>query len=136
EIRYYYGNPEPYDLEALFGTEVGDYTHYQKNMVRDANGQYSVSYVDMHGRTVATALAGVVPTSLQQMSSYRDSVQSDQLLTSTNNIVKGTSTEFNKTFFMPKSDSAFFHYSAAKQSLKLADCKGDTICYDCLYDLA
>ena len=27
-------------------------------MVQDANGQMSVSYTDMHGRTIATALAG------------------------------------------------------------------------------
>src|SRR5262249_31493930 len=58
QSRYYYGVPHQQELDALFGTEAGDASHYQKNMVRDANGQYSVSYVDMHGRTVATALAG------------------------------------------------------------------------------
>jgi hypothetical protein len=55
ETKYFYGKPDQQELDALFGTEVGEANHYQKNMVRDANGQYSVSYVDMSGRTIATA---------------------------------------------------------------------------------
>jgi hypothetical protein len=58
DTKYYYGSADQEDIDALFGSEAGNANHYFKNMVRDANGQYSVSYVDMHGRTVATALAG------------------------------------------------------------------------------
>src|SRR5690606_8652148 len=49
ETKYYYGTPDQAELDALFGTEAGDASHYFKNMIRDANGQYSVSYMDMHG---------------------------------------------------------------------------------------
>lgn len=65
--KYYYGNAAQEELDALFGTEVGNYTHYFKNMVQDANGQMSVSYVDMHGRTIATALAGEAPAGMQSL---------------------------------------------------------------------
>ncbi|WP_166437312.1 RHS repeat domain-containing protein [Niastella caeni] len=64
ETKYFYGTPAQVELDGLFGTEVGNYTHYYKNMVKDANGQMSVNYVDMHGRTIATALAGDPPTNL------------------------------------------------------------------------
>ncbi|WP_139169978.1 RHS repeat protein [Chitinophaga terrae (ex Kim and Jung 2007)] len=58
ETKYFYGTPSQNELDRLFGTEAGDASHYFKNAVRDANGQYSVTYLDMHGRTIATALAG------------------------------------------------------------------------------
>ncbi|HEV2481619.1 MAG TPA: hypothetical protein VGS79_18240, partial [Puia sp.] len=61
ETKYYYGSAAQEELDGLFGTEAGDLSHYFKNMVQDANGQMSVSYVDMHGRTIATALAGNAP---------------------------------------------------------------------------
>src|SRR5205085_5453668 len=110
----YYGTPDQSDLDALFGTEVGDATHYQKNMVRDPNGQYSVSYVDMHGRTVATSLAGPVPDSLQGLDSYRYTAQTENLLSATNNIINGTSIEYSKSILMTKDDTVTLHYSLGK----------------------
>jgi len=59
DTRYFYGSPTAQaELDRLFGNEVGDVSHYKKNMVVDANGQASVSYLDQEGRTVATALVG------------------------------------------------------------------------------
>lgn len=55
---YFYGQPEQEQLDRLFAAEAGYSQHYKKNMVRDANGQVSISYIDMQGRTVATSLAG------------------------------------------------------------------------------
>src|SRR5207244_1439585 len=121
ETKYYYSSPEQTDLDALFGTEAGDASHYQKNMVRDANGQYSVSYVDMHGRTVATALAGARPASLKQLDSYRESIQSEELLSATNNVLKGNTWESTKTLLVPKAGDHSFHYSLQTESLSLED---------------
>jgi len=135
ETKYYYFAARQNELDALFGTEVGDESHYQKNMVRDANGQYSVSYVDMHGRTIATALAGRPPATLDALSSFRDEVETQQLLSKTNNIVNGQSVEFSTSIFMTKEDDVLLHYSMAKQGLSLRDCKDNNICYSCLYDL-
>ncbi len=69
ETNYYYGKPTSTQLERLFGMEVGNSSHYLKNMVVDPNGQISVSYIDANGRTIATALAGNVPPNLAALPS-------------------------------------------------------------------
>ncbi|WP_205509787.1 LamG-like jellyroll fold domain-containing protein [Longitalea arenae] len=56
--KYYYGKPETWELDRLFGNDVGYANHYQKNMVVDPNGQISVSYINAAGKTIATALTG------------------------------------------------------------------------------
>jgi len=68
ESRFLYGNPNQLELNRLFGSEVGYAKHYQKNAVIDANGQVSVSYIDMTGKVVATALAGEAPQNLERLS--------------------------------------------------------------------
>lgn len=67
--NYYYGNPTNTELLRLFGSNVGDAKHYRKNVVVDANGQQSVSYVDQAGQTIATALSGTSPDKVQALSS-------------------------------------------------------------------
>jgi YD repeat-containing protein len=133
--RYYYGAPEQTELDALFGTEAGIASHYQKNMVRDANGQYSVSIVDMHGRTVATALAGVEPKTLTRLANYKQDSLVDKLLDATNNVLQGNQIEANKSIIVTKAGKHTFHYDLTPQSLQLKDCQNTTVCYDCLYDL-
>ena len=56
--EYYYLQPLQEELNRLFGYHVGNAKHYKKNLVVDANGQVSISYIDPQGRVVATALAG------------------------------------------------------------------------------
>ena len=58
--KYYYGSPSDMEIERLFGNEVGPVSFYQKNMVKDPNGQVSIQYLDKEGRTIATSLAGNV----------------------------------------------------------------------------
>jgi YD repeat-containing protein len=134
ETKYYYGSPEQTDLDALFGTEAGDASHYQKNMVRDANGQYSVSYVDMNGKTVATALAGVSPANLQQLNSFSNLTQTDNLLGS-NNIINGNTIQSTKSLLVTKAGPQTFTYKMASEALTIQDCDTNNICYDCLYNL-
>lgn len=64
ETKYYYEKPKPRDLQELFGSNVGNATHYQKTYTVDPNGQASVAYTDQAGRTIATALAGAAPGNL------------------------------------------------------------------------
>ncbi|HBG69518.1 MAG: hypothetical protein A2W93_00675 [Bacteroidetes bacterium GWF2_43_63] len=59
ETRYYYGTAPQVELDRLFGNNVGDALYYSKDMVRDANGQISVSYKDLQGRVVATGIAAL-----------------------------------------------------------------------------
>ena len=62
EMKYYYSQPSSsFELNRLFGYHVGNPNHYKKNTVIDPNGQISVSYMDVQGRTIATALAGDNP---------------------------------------------------------------------------
>ena len=135
ETKYYYGTPEQSDIDALFGTEAGYASHYQKNVVRDANGQYSVSYVDMHGRTVATALAGESPAGMQQLSNHSSTTRTDSLINSKNNLVKDNSIVSVKSLLVTKTGTHSFSYKLAADSLRLPDKNGDPVCYSCLYDL-
>ncbi len=137
ETRYYYGTPDQRELDALFGTEVGDYTHYTKNMVRDANGQYSVTYVDMKGKTIATALAGTPPDSikLDKLPSNNSSMRTDNLLTAQSAVIRDRTIESKKGLLVPMAGNHTFTYKLDPQSLQLEGASAATFCYDCLYDL-
>ncbi|MEP7197474.1 MAG: RHS repeat-associated core domain-containing protein, partial [Saprospiraceae bacterium] len=78
ESKYYYITPSNIDLQKLFGTEVGDPSHYKKNVIIDPNGQGSVSYIDLTGKTIATALLGVSPINVRSL----DPPNAQQTLTS------------------------------------------------------
>ncbi len=67
--RYFYGNATSEELIRLFGSNVGNATHYKKSLVVDPNGQVNVSYVDQAGRTIATALAGDKPANVTALES-------------------------------------------------------------------
>ncbi len=141
--RYYYGSAAKEELDALFGTEVGNYTHYFKNMVKDANGQMSVSYVDMHGRTVATALAGQSPNALQalaisdttQYKNQAGKMMTRNLLDKGSNVLKGNSIESINTILVPFSTLYNFNYRLMRDTLKLPTCSGGTVFYVCKFDL-
>ncbi|MES2430943.1 MAG: hypothetical protein V4556_08400 [Bacteroidota bacterium] len=144
ETKYFYGKPNQEELDALFGAEVGDANHYSKNMVQDANGQMSVSYVDMHGRTVATALAGNAPAVMDDISKNTvyypatDQLKND-IITSTNNIVNGNSIEAVNSILVSATTNYDFHYSLTPQIYSALSCTSDPInepvCFDCKYNL-
>lgn len=136
ETRYSYSiTPDQNELDALFGTEAGDHTHYFKNSVRDANGQYSVSYVDMHGRTIATALAGDAPAGLTALSSNVPLTITETLSDASTNYIDGMAMISHKSMLVEKAGSQHFIYSLSPQTLQLFDCNSNQVCYDCLYDL-
>jgi hypothetical protein len=58
ETKYQYSTPTQPELDKLFGTDAGDASHYQKTTMTDPNGQISLTYTNMLGKTVATALVG------------------------------------------------------------------------------
>ena len=137
ETKYFYGTPDQRELDALFGTEVGDHSHYFKTMVRDANGQYSVSYTDMHGRTIATALAGAPPDSirLDTLSSYKAQNITETLSDAGSNTVHDLVMESKKGLLVSVGGENLFQYKLDPASLQLPDCNNRAVCYDCLYDL-
>ncbi|MBL7734242.1 MAG: hypothetical protein JNL51_02200, partial [Chitinophagaceae bacterium] len=135
ETSYYYGSPDQNELDALFGTEVGDASHYSKTMVRDANGQFSVSYIDMRGRTIATALAGV-PTQAQldTLSSYTSGTITENLANPEGVVIKGLVMESKKSLLVAKPGNHVFDYQLTPESLAMEGCS-ESVCYDCAYDL-
>ncbi|MBL7946214.1 MAG: hypothetical protein JNN32_09095 [Flavobacteriales bacterium] len=80
ETSITYGMADQLQLDRLFGVEAGFDSYYQRTVTVDANGQSSVTYTDRAGRTVATALVGTPPTTLEQLDTYTD--QTPQSFTS------------------------------------------------------
>jgi RHS repeat-associated protein len=142
ETKYFYGKPSQPELDALFGTEVGDADHYSKNMVQDANGQRSVSYVDMHGRTIATALAGDPTDGIDSIINNTDyptlnppgSIRNN-LLTPTSNVIQGNSIISVNTFLAAANTACDIVYELNPAILQLTNCTNQPICFDCKYNL-
>ncbi len=143
ETKYYYGNAAQEELDGLFGTEVGNFSHYFKNMVKDANNQMSVSYVDMHGRTIATALAGDAPSGMQALTPDESNYPGQSgktlqrnLLDKGSNVARGNSIETINSILVPALTNYHFRYRLNPEALELTKCNSDQkICYDCMYDL-
>jgi RHS repeat-associated protein len=147
ETKYYYGGPKEEELHGLFGTEVGDVSHYSKNLVIDANGQASISYVDMHGRTIATALAGDAPACVEPLDKNNPANYPGQagteitsnLLNVNTNIVANDKIESVSSLLVPVNTLHTFTYSLAADKLQIENCPAQSppanLCYDCKYDL-
>ena len=145
ETKYYYGTPAQEDLDALFGIEAGYVSHYTKNMVSDANGQMSVSYVDKTGKTVATALAGNSPSNLEalNMSTYAPQLQNTltrDLLYRNNTIKPDGSIESISSLLVPVKANYQFKYNFNAESFSIGipelvngEVIYNSICYDCKY---
>ncbi|MCU0359442.1 MAG: hypothetical protein MUF75_01795 [Bacteroidia bacterium] len=142
--QYFYGAPEQIELDRLFGSEVGDASHYQKNMIIDPNGQVSITYLDLSGRTIATSLAGNAPTNLINLPSIppvgkltADMFNKNTAGKSENNIIgsDGESIEFRKSILVPTNNSAnTFTYNLGVEPFKLTNCPAN-MCFNCVYDL-
>lgn len=87
-IRYAYAKPLQPELNRLFGTEVGDRSHYSKNMVSDQNGQITVQYLDRKGRIIASAYAGPTPEGLVDLDGREQPVTITDTLTRGNHPAK------------------------------------------------
>ena len=94
--RTWYGSTNVVELKRLFGDNVGDVPQgYRKDMVRDANGQLSVTYYDKRGNTIATALAGDAPTALRKLNYTEETIQTPL---NDNNVKIGNSMISEHTF--------------------------------------
>ena len=140
ETKYYYGKPAQPEIDALFATEVGYASHYSKNMVQDANGQMSISYVDMHGRTIATSLAGDPTEGIDSIINTTDyplatGTVNNRLITPETNIINGNSIECVNSILVPATTVYNFRYIFYPPILSLLSCTNQEICFDCKYDL-
>jgi RHS repeat-associated protein len=134
DVRYFYGKPSKNELVRLFGTNVGHESHYQKNMVRDQNGQFSVSYVDAHGRTIATALAGTKPANVSQVPLQIGQGSAPLERNLLNNIIKDNSIVSSYTLLVTEAQTATLTYSVNDTTYREA-CMPANVCYSCYYDV-
>lgn len=142
DTKYFYGKPTQTELDRLFGTEAGNASHYLKNMVQDANGQISVSYLDAGGKTIATALAGVASPNTHSLPSNGPgaSVQVSNDLIQPGNFIRNpseNSLSASATFLAPVTGTYVFNYRVEPlvyQKLFGPD-KDSVICSNCYYDL-
>jgi RHS repeat-associated protein len=142
ETKYNYTTPDQTELIRLFGTNTGDYAHYKKTSVTDANGQVSISYQNAKGQVVATALAGSNPDNVSQLSSLQAAQENEiDLLSSqtTNysNEVTGITRENVLTRFIQVDDANSVHRFYYKMPIpQLSDfCFHEEKCMFGVYDL-
>ncbi|MCI5057298.1 MAG: hypothetical protein MRY83_14380, partial [Flavobacteriales bacterium] len=144
DFKRFYGKPDPIQLWRLFGSEVGDAAHYKKNVAVDANGNVTVAYIDMKGRTIATALAGDTVTALKELESATDAavnITSDLLAKdlngySSSNIVdqQQASINFYSELLVPTTGNYTFDYGLVVDTL-FDPCLVSNVCFNCVYDL-
>jgi RHS repeat-associated protein len=138
ETKYFYGKPSQYELDRIFGAEVGDMTHYLKNMVVDANKQVSVSYQNSEGKTIATALAGLAPENTEALTTATAPTNTvhDVLLTPSSFQINSakSSLEASSTFLVSSTGNYKFTYKFLPEQYKEVF-SGGTLCYNCSYDL-
>ncbi len=146
ETQYFYGQPLQKQLDRLFGSEAGYNRHYKKNLVVDANGQTSVSYLDNAGRVVATSLSGAAPSSLNAIASEASAeyTVTEDLFAKDANGVSQTNyinqefdaIVFNTEVLVPTPGNYDFDYSVtAPQLTEYCAANSLTLCFDCIYDL-
>ncbi|MGQ3012587.1 MAG: RHS repeat-associated core domain-containing protein [Flavobacteriales bacterium] len=149
ETQYIYGNPSQTELNRLFGTDAGYAEYYQKNMITDANGQVSITYTDLAGKTIATALAGRAPDGMDPLLGPNDDPLQDLGEDVTDDLLEITTQNPHGNQNLPGLDgmsytvNRFLMVSSTKQygisySLDAEDFSDDCIpdfCADCIYDL-
>jgi RHS repeat-associated protein len=134
ETKYYYGTPtSQFELDRLFGNEVGYFNQYKKNMVIDANGQTSVAYHDQSGRVVATALAGSAPLNLHEIDTKTPADTVTTSLTPLNNLSEDNEWIISHSFLVPATSIYTFYYELNTQQF-CGECLLTTQCKDCIYD--
>jgi RHS repeat-associated protein len=149
ESKYYYGQPNQVQLDRLFGSEAADASHFKKNVVFDANGQASVTYLNQEGKTVATSLAGgapIDPTTGKPFLSplgERDTAATNLTVDLFNKDASGNSNlnsitplkdgiEFSTQLLVSYTSPYKFNYSLAIDTVGI---KCVNVCLSCIYDL-
>ncbi|MFK8103057.1 MAG: RHS repeat domain-containing protein [Saprospiraceae bacterium] len=133
--KYYYDDPSETQLRRLFGKNVGAAKYYKRNIVEDPNGQLSVSYLDISGRVIATALAGASPSNVDSLESRTTKYLTESLID--NNVVntsQGTSTVTTKVMNEEVDNIATFNYDFKGKNESFLLPAGE-LCLSCRYEL-
>lgn len=150
ETKYFYGQPNQIQLDRMFGSEVGDAAHYKKNLVIDAHGQVSITYLDQEGRTIATSLAGDAPlntngsyklTPLLSEGNAQKQLTIDLFAKDADGVSKLNTRNiendgiiFNSQLLVAYNSLYTFQYTLAVDTMWDA-CLKENVCFNCVYDL-
>lgn len=140
ETQYLYSEPDYYDLTSLFGSEIGEASHYKETITIDPNGQMSVSYIDQHGRVIATSLAGGSNPDLNiddlALDPNMPTTSTIPLHRANNMRIEGAqpiSYELNYTYNAKKDNMTHTFWYQFQPEDYVLSC--NSICFDCHYDL-
>ncbi len=143
ETQNFYGRPLQPEIDRLFGNEIGFAEHYQKEMVKDPNGQLSISIKNLEGKVVATALAGTPSSATNPLnsSSQMQEITIDLLQAPSNAEYSRYASEksviFNTNIQVDLAGPHYFKYSLTPATYA-PSCSTETeplFCLDCIYDL-
>jgi RHS repeat-associated protein len=136
ETQFFYPSSNQYELDRLFGAEVGDASHYQKMVTVDANGQVYTQYFDMAGRVIASYLEGDSPQNLESIEGNGQQTVTTHLLPENEQGIETDAPSATLTyneFISQEADYVFNYAFTPKQFYNL--CTPTNICLDCVYDL-
>ena len=136
EHKFFYTQPTQTELVRLFGTEVGVYDEYEKQIDVDPNGQKTVTYTDSEGRTIASSLKGAAPSSLVSLDDASNPLTAQ---TDVATLVNNNNDPSNFIFGMTNN---FFGSAGEKQQItydvivsQYTDACLPNMCLDCIYEL-
>ncbi len=132
ETFYNYSQPRSRELDRLFGSEAGFASHYKKQTVIDANGQVSISYLDMQGRVVATGLAEQSPANLDALPENRPaSLMYNNL--GDHNLLQDNALALTYEHTMNKTGPLYIDYRMQTSPFRDA-CLPMNFCFKCVYN--
>jgi RHS repeat-associated protein len=132
ETQYSYNSAKQKELDELFGSETGIAQHYKKNAVIDPNGQTSISYIDQHGRVVATSLSGGVPGMVDTLQNFQRAKY--EMTSLANNKFINNSVMVTHAFKVDNAGTHKVFYRLEAPDFTFG-CLGLKQCYTCRYKL-
>ncbi|MCK7556243.1 hypothetical protein MKQ70_14955 [Chitinophaga sedimenti] len=124
-------------MERLFGNDVGDASHYLKKISVDPNKQIAISYENVSGKTIATALAGKSPDNVDELPSAGTPVERTYPVLKPDNMV------FDRTTLTLRGYTTYVNTMVGEAQLgyevqrliKQYEENGVSICSNCYYAL-
>lgn len=137
ETFHYKTTPFQDELDMLFGENVGYAKYYAKEIIIDPNGQTSLSYTNLKGQVIATALDGPTPTSLTALGSQGSRPTTVNLLETSHARPIADGLLFSYDHIAPLAGQYTFNYQITRESFDANTCNAanNTMCFDCVYDL-
>ena len=139
EEKFYYSTPAQEELDRVFGNAAGFADHYVKEVRIDANDQSYITYKDLQGHVVATAMSGAFPGNVMPLGGtmVRKTI-TVHLIDEHNRVDESTNSIMSVyPLILTEKDTLQLKYGLSSPGLAFPICaRRDSLCYDCVYDLS